>query len=112
MDETGWRQEQRRAWLWSVVTGTLTMFRIDPGRGGAVVEALVGLEFTGVGSDRWSAYKRFLAERQALCWAHLKRAFQGLVDCGGELVCEAAAGGGSIVPPVRPATTGVLGSGD
>ncbi|HEX2092423.1 MAG TPA: IS66 family transposase, partial [Longimicrobiaceae bacterium] len=85
MDETGWRQEQRRAWLWTVVTGTLTVFRIDRSRGGAVVEALVGPASTGVvGSDRWSAYNRFVAERRALCWAHLKRAFQGLADRGGE----------------------------
>src|SRR5438270_9059451 len=29
LDETGWRQEQRRAWLWTVVTTALTVFRID-----------------------------------------------------------------------------------
>ena len=37
-----------------------------------------------VGSDRWSAYNRFPAERRALCHAHLKRDFQALVDRGGE----------------------------
>ena len=30
MDETGWRQAKQRAWLWTVVTATLTVFRIDP----------------------------------------------------------------------------------
>jgi transposase len=85
MDETGWREEQRRAWLWTVVTAELTMFRIARSRGGAELEALLGAEFAGiVGSDRWSAYNRFPAERRALCWAHLKRTFQGLVDRGGE----------------------------
>jgi transposase len=85
MDETGWRQEQQRAWLWTVVTPELTVFRIDRSRGGAVVEALLGSAFPGVvGSDRWSAYSRFPAERRALCHAHLERAFQGLVDRGGE----------------------------
>src|SRR5215211_3978798 len=85
MDETGWRQEQQRAWLWTVVTGALTVFWIDRRRGGAALEALLGPEFMGVvGSDRWSAYSRFPAERRALCWAHLKRAFQGVVDRGGE----------------------------
>jgi transposase len=85
MDETGWRQEQRRAWLWTAVTAELTVFCIDRSRGGAVVEALLRSAFTGVvGSDRWSAYSRFPAERRALCWAHLKRSFQGLVDRGGE----------------------------
>jgi transposase len=48
------------------------------------VDALLGSQFGGVvGSDRWSAYSRFPAERRALCHAHLKRAFQGLVDRGG-----------------------------
>src|SRR3954454_22372168 len=85
MDETGWRQEQARAWLWTAVTAELTVFSIDRSRGGAAIEALLGPEFAGVvGSDRWSAYSRFPAERRALCHAHLKRAFQGLVDRGGE----------------------------
>jgi transposase len=84
MDETGWRQAQERAWLWTAVTAGLTVFRIDRSRGGAVVEQLLGSQFAGViGSDRWSAYSRFPAERRALCHAHLKRAFQGLVDRGG-----------------------------
>jgi transposase len=85
MDETGWRQDRHRAWLWTAVTAELTVFLITRSRGGAVVEALLGSAFTGVvGSDRWSAYSRFPAERRALCHAPLKRAFQGLVDRGGE----------------------------
>jgi transposase len=85
MDETGWRQERQRAWLWTVATTGLTVFLIDRSRGGAVVEALLGSQFAGVvGSDRWSAYSRFPAERRALCYAHLKRDFQALVDRGGE----------------------------
>jgi transposase len=83
-DETGWRQDRRRAWLWTMVTAELTVFHIDRSRGGAVVDALLGVDFAGiVGSDRWSAYSRFPAERRALCYAHLKRDFQGLVDRGG-----------------------------
>jgi transposase len=85
IDETGWRQEQARAWLWTVVTATLTVFRIDCRRSGTAVEALLGPVYSGVvGSDRWSAYNRFPADRRALCHAHLKRHFQALVDRGGE----------------------------
>jgi transposase len=84
MDETGWRQEQHRAWLWTVVTAELTVFRIDRSRGQTAIEALLDPEFMGVvGSDRWSAYSRFPADQRALCWAHLKRDFQGLVDRAG-----------------------------
>jgi transposase len=85
MDETGWRENKQRAWLWTAVTAELTVFQIDRSRGGVVVEALLGAGFAGVvGSDRWSAYSRFPAERRALCYAHLKRDFQALVDRGGE----------------------------
>jgi transposase len=84
MDEIGWRQEQQRAWLWTAVMTELTVFRIDRSRGGAAIDALLGSAFAGVvGSDRWSAYRRFPAERRALCYAHLKRDFQALVDRGG-----------------------------
>ena len=84
-DETGWRQERKRAWLWTVVAAALTVFHIDPSRVGTAVEALLGPEFGGVvGSDRWSAYNRFPAEQRAICWAHLKRDFQALVDRGGD----------------------------
>jgi transposase len=85
VDETGWRQAKQRAWLWTVVTATLTVFWIDRTRSGAAVEALLGPNFMGVvGSDRWSAYNRFPADRRALCHAHLKRHVQALVDRGGE----------------------------
>jgi transposase len=49
MDETGWRQEQQRAWLWTAVTDTLTVFRIDRTRSGAAVEALLGVQLQGCG---------------------------------------------------------------
>jgi transposase len=84
MDETGWRQTQQRAWLWTAVTAELTVFSIDRSRSGAAIEALLGTGFAGVvGSDRWSAYSRFPAEQRAVCWAHLKQDFQALVDRGG-----------------------------
>jgi transposase len=63
MDETGWREDKQRAWLWTVVTANLTVFQVDRRRGGAVADALLGADFAGiVGSDRWSAYQRFSAE--------------------------------------------------
>jgi transposase len=85
LDETGWHQEHQRAWLWTVVTAGLAVFWIDGRRSGAVVDELLEPAFAGVvGSDCWSPYQRFPAERRALCHAHLKRDFQSLVDGGGE----------------------------
>lgn len=67
------------------MTPDLTVCRIAPRRGGNAVEMLWGEQFAGVvGSDRWSAYSRFPAERRALCSAHLKRDGQALVDRGGD----------------------------
>jgi transposase len=83
MDETGWRQGRRRAWLWTVVTAMVTVFHIDPSRSGQVVRTLLGEDWSGiVGSDRFSAYRWLGTDRRQLCWAHLKRDFQKLVDWG------------------------------
>lgn len=79
LDETGWWQGHQRAWLWTVVTEALTLFRLDPSRGGAVARELLGPDWTGiVGSDRWSAYRWLAPERRQVCWAHLVRDFRKL----------------------------------
>jgi transposase len=77
LDETGWWQGQDRHWLWTVVTETLTLFRLERSRGKAVVQALLGADWTGVvGSDRYSAYRYLPLDRRQLCWAHLIREFR------------------------------------
>ena len=46
--------------------------------------ALLGENVQGlVCSDRWSAYGRLSPFCRQVCWAHLKRDFQKLVDRGG-----------------------------
>jgi transposase len=77
LDETGWWQGKTRSWLWTMVTETLTLFRLDPTRSRAVVQALLGPDWTGiVGSDRYSAYRYLPLEQRQLCWAHLIREFR------------------------------------
>src|SRR5215210_2554378 len=39
LDETGWREGKKRAWLWPAVTAELTVFSIDRSRGGAAIAA-------------------------------------------------------------------------
>jgi transposase len=83
MDETGWREGRTRAWVWTVVTAALTVFHIDPRRGGQVARRLLGADWSGVvGTDRGTMYSWLPAERRQVCWAHLKRDFQKLVDWG------------------------------
>lgn len=77
VDETGWWQGTTRHWLWTVVTETLTLFRLDASRGKAVVQALLGPDWAGiVGSDRYSAYRYLPLDQRQVCWAHLIREFR------------------------------------
>src|SRR5205823_5775068 len=83
-DETGWKQAGKRCWLWTAVTHSVAYFLIHAGRGGAALAALLGETIEGiVTSDRWSAYHRLELYRRQLCWAHLIRDFQALVERGG-----------------------------
>ena len=83
LDETGWRQGRRRVWLWTMVTALVTVFHIDRSRGGQVVRSLLGPDWAGiVGSDRFAAYRWLGPQRRQVCWAHLRRDFQKLVDWG------------------------------
>ena len=57
---------------------------IHAGRGASGLAALLGARITGlVCSDRWSVYGRLSPYCRQVCWAHLKRDFQKLVDRGG-----------------------------
>ena len=84
IDETGWRENGRRAWLWTVVGSAATRFAVRAARSRKVVRELLGETFTGrVGSDRYSVYSHLPDERHQFCWAHLLRDFQALIDRGG-----------------------------
>lgn len=79
-DETGWRMVGDTAWLWVAATETVSVFRIDPSRGHEAFMALLqGFEGILV-SDRWSAYQKVPIKLRQICWAHLKRDFQKLID--------------------------------
>jgi transposase len=87
VDETGWREGRRRAWLWTAVGPDATVFRIAPSRGADALEALVGDPIGPViVSDRFPTYAR--APNRQICWAHLRRDMQAMIDraSGGEVV--------------------------
>jgi transposase len=84
VDETGWRECRRRAWLWTAVGPEATAFRIDRSRG---ADARVGEPIAPVIiSDRFPTYAR--APNRQVCWAHLRRDLQSMIDraAGGEAV--------------------------
>jgi transposase len=54
------------------------------GRESAVIKALLGEDFGGwLTTDRWSAYTWVTLLHRQVCWAHLRRDFQAVVDWNG-----------------------------
>jgi len=84
LDETGWREAKKKAWMWTAVTSFVTVFVIRFSRGAIVAKELIGETFEGfIHSDRWTGYNWFPLKRRQFCWAHLKRNFKKLVERGG-----------------------------
>lgn len=84
-DETSWKLGGKLCWSWAAATTTVAAFTIHAGRGAVGLTALLGIEIQGiVCSDRWGPYNRIPESRRQVCWAHLKRDFQKVVDRGGE----------------------------
>ena len=83
-DETSWKLWGKLCWLWAAATKTVAVFVIHARRSALGLAALLGEEIHGIlHSDRWHVYRQVPDERRQLCWAHLKRDFQKIVDCGG-----------------------------
>jgi transposase len=92
-DETSWKQAGRLRWLWAAATASVAAFVVHARRGAAGLAALLGAPIGGiVCSDRWPVYACVPAERRQLCWAHLKRDFQNIVDRGGPSVAVGRTG--------------------
>ena len=95
-DETSWRQARRKAWLWTAATPDATVFCIDRRRSGLVARELLGASFEGFAvSDRFLGYSWLPVEQRQVCWAHLRRDFQELLDrdvtVRGRTPCEISA---------------------
>jgi len=85
VDETSWREEAQACWLWVASTPEVALFLLQASRSQQGVVALLGTDYAGiVGSDRHSAYNGLADECRQMCWSHLQRDFQALVDRGGE----------------------------
>lgn len=86
-DETSWKLWGKLCWLWGAATANIAAFVIHAKRGAVGLAALLGEEIDGIlHSDRWNVYLQVPAERRQICWAHLKRDFQKVVDGGGASV--------------------------
>jgi len=84
LDETSWREANKRAWLWVAVTSWVTVFVVRLSRGGAVARELLGEGFSGLlVTDRYSAYNWYPVQWRQLCGSHLLRDFEAIRGRGG-----------------------------
>ena len=82
-DETGWRENKKRAWLWVSVTALVTVFLVRVGRNTKAAKELLGETFSGIlTTDRWGSYNWVDTARRQLCWSHLIRDFKSFLDYG------------------------------
>jgi transposase len=83
-DETSWKLWGKLCWLWAASTVNVAVFVVHAKRSAVGLAALLGNDIYGIlHSDRWNVYLQVPPERRQLCWAHLKRDFQKIVDYGG-----------------------------
>jgi transposase len=72
-DETGWREDGKNGYIWSVNTPVVRYYEYHHSRGSEVVKHLLGESFEGVlGSDFYASYNIYQGLHQR-CWVHLLR---------------------------------------
>lgn len=82
VDETGWRTNGDKRWIWALVAQQFVFYVVASTRGAEVLVSLLGAVFRGIlCSDRWVVYLTYHSGRMQLCWAHLKRNILGIAEC-------------------------------
>jgi transposase len=81
VDETGWRTNGDKRFLWAFVVARYVVYTVAATRGSEVLIRLLGAVFQGIlCSDRFSAYLKYHSGKAQFCWAHLKRNLLGIVE--------------------------------
>src|SRR5262245_324936 len=80
VDETGWREGRTRGWLWVAVTARVTVFLVRLSRARKVLGELITGPPGVLTTDRYSAYDHLPVNQRQVCWAHLRRDFQAMID--------------------------------
>jgi transposase len=75
VDETGWKQQGAKRWLWAAATTTIAFYVIHRRRGTDGFRALFKKIRGFFTTDRWHVYASVSTKRRQICWAHLKRDF-------------------------------------
>ena len=85
VDETSWREQTRRCWLWVAVTAIATVFLVRASRSSQSAQELLGADYAGtVGSDRYCGYNWLATEHRQVCWSHLTRDFTAVSERSGK----------------------------
>jgi transposase len=80
IDESPTKEGKTKAWLWTFVAASYTVFALRTTRAATVLQELLTEVFAGVvHCDRAKMYWQN-GSRLQWCWAHLKRDFQALID--------------------------------
>lgn len=73
MDETGWKVNGAKNWLWAAVNKMLAYYRVAASRGARVAKEIVGENYQGIiCADFYAAYNRVGGKKQR-CLVHLLR---------------------------------------
>ena len=95
-DETGFRTNGAKRYLWVLVAPLFVVYRLAPTRGAVVLRDLLGPVFAGIlGSDRYVSYTSYHKGRLQFCWAHFTRDL-----LRAQALARTPAGVGPDAPPV------------
>jgi transposase len=78
-DESGWRVNRKRCWIWIGATPQASFFKIDPSRSQQAYQRIFG-DFGGLlNTDRHGAYNEHKGPKQS-CLAHIDRHFEKMSE--------------------------------
>ena len=80
-DETGYRTNGEKRWLWALVTPFFVFYKVALSRGTEVLIELLGDVYAGIlCSDRCPTYSSYHKGSLQFCWAHFKRNILGVLE--------------------------------
>jgi len=81
-DETSWKINGNRHWMWIATTSKSVFFKIDPSRSTEAFKRVYGANFEKIlTTDRYASYNEHDGERQ-LCLGHIDRDFEKIAGRG------------------------------
>jgi transposase len=85
VDETGHKEQHKNGWCWLTSTKEYSCFFLRRSRGKKVAKEIIGpLDDRILITDRYVAYNYLPDKNHQVCWAHLKRDFQKILERNGE----------------------------